>query len=35
MILKGLEKTDFLHLSAAGYQIWADAISPKLAELMK
>ena len=26
---------DFLHLSTAGYQIWADAISPKLAELMK
>ena len=26
---------DFLHLSAAGYQIWADAIGPKLAELMK
>lgn len=26
---------DFLHLSPAGYQIWADAISPKLAELMK
>lgn len=26
---------DFLHLSAAGYQIWADAISPKVAELMK
>lgn len=26
---------DFLHLSAAGYQIWADAISSKLAELMK
>ncbi len=26
---------DFLHLSAAGYQIWADAFSPKLAELMK
>lgn len=26
---------DFLHLSSAGYQIWADAISPKLAELMK
>ena len=26
---------DFLHLSAAGYQIWADAISPKLADLMK
>ncbi len=26
---------DFLHLSAAGYQIWADAIEPKIAELMK
>lgn len=26
---------DFLHLSPAGYQIWADTISPKLAELMK
>lgn len=26
---------DYLHLSAAGYQIWADAIGPKLAELMK
>ena len=26
---------DYLHLSAQGYQIWADAISPKLAELMK
>ena len=26
---------DFLHLSAAGYEIWADAIAPKLAELMK
>ena len=26
---------DFLHLSPAGYQIWADSISPKLAELMK
>jgi lysophospholipase L1-like esterase len=26
---------DSLHLSPAGYQIWADAISPKLAELMK
>src|ERR1041384_4786410 len=25
----------FLHLSAAGYQIWADAITPKLADLMK
>lgn len=25
---------DYLHLTAAGYQIWADAISPKLAELM-
>ncbi|MCB1279423.1 platelet-activating factor acetylhydrolase IB subunit [Prosthecobacter sp.] len=33
-----LDKTvmpDFLHLSPAGYQIWADAIGPKLAELMK
>jgi lysophospholipase L1-like esterase len=26
---------DYLHLTAAGYQIWADAISPTLAELMK
>ena len=26
---------DFLHLTAAGYQIWADAIGPKVAELMK
>lgn len=26
---------DFLHLSSAGYQIWADAIGPKLAELMR
>ncbi len=26
---------DFLHLSEAGYQIWADAIGPKLVELMK
>lgn len=26
---------DYLHLTAEGYQIWADAISPKLAELMK
>lgn len=26
---------DYLHLSAAGYQIWADAIGPKLAELMR
>jgi lysophospholipase L1-like esterase len=26
---------DFLHLSPKGYQIWADAISPKLKELMK
>jgi lysophospholipase L1-like esterase len=26
---------DSLHLSAKGYHIWADAISPKLAELMK
>ena len=26
---------DFLHPSAAGYQIWADAITPKVTELMK
>jgi lysophospholipase L1-like esterase len=26
---------DFLHLTAKGYQIWADAIGPKLAEVMK
>ena len=26
---------DFLHLSESGYQIWADAIGDKLAELMK
>jgi lysophospholipase L1-like esterase len=26
---------DFLHPSEAGYQIWADAITPKLTELMK
>ena len=26
---------DYLHLSAKGYQIWSDAITPKLAELMK
>ncbi len=26
---------DFLHLSPAAYQIWADAIAPKLAELTK
>ncbi|MEA3207042.1 MAG: hypothetical protein QOE70_99 [Chthoniobacter sp.] len=26
---------DLLHLTPAGYQIWADAIAPKLAELMK
>ncbi len=26
---------DFLHLSAKGYQIWADAISPSLEKLMK
>lgn len=26
---------DFLHLTPAGYQIWADAIGPKLAELTK
>lgn len=26
---------DFLHLSTTGYQIWADAIGPKLAQLMQ
>ena len=26
---------DFLHLSTKGYQIWADAITPKVTELMK
>jgi lysophospholipase L1-like esterase len=26
---------DFLHLSPAGYQIWADAMQPKLNELLK
>lgn len=26
---------DFLHLSPKGYDIWAEAISPKIAELMK
>jgi lysophospholipase L1-like esterase len=26
---------DFLHLSPAGYQIWAEAITPKLSELTK
>jgi lysophospholipase L1-like esterase len=26
---------DFLHLTPAGYQIWADSIGPKLAELTK
>lgn len=26
---------DFLHLSAAGYKIWADSIQDKLAELLK
>ena len=26
---------DFLHLSSAGYQIWADTITPKIRELMK
>ena len=26
---------DFLHLSPQGYQVWADALGPKVAELMK
>ncbi|MBI5802780.1 MAG: GDSL family lipase [Verrucomicrobia bacterium] len=33
--LKAEIMPDFLHLSKAGYQIWADAITPKLAELTK
>ena len=33
--LKAEIMPDFLHLSEKGYQIWADAISSKLAELMK
>ena len=33
-LTKGISP-DFLHLSAAGYQIWADAIAPSLATLMK
>lgn len=34
-VLKAEIMPDFLHLSKAGYQIWADAITPKLAELAK
>ena len=34
-VLKAEIMPDFLHLSEKGYQIWADAISSKLAELMK
>ena len=34
-VLKAEIMPDFLHLSKAGYQIWADAITPKLAELTK
>jgi lysophospholipase L1-like esterase len=26
---------DFLHLSKNGYQIWADAITPTLEEMLK
>jgi beta-glucosidase len=33
--LPGEIMPDYLHLSAKGYQIWADAIEPKLAELLK
>jgi lysophospholipase L1-like esterase len=25
---------DYLHLSVAGYQIWADAITPTLTEML-
>ena len=34
-VLKAEIMPDFLHLSKAGYQIWADAIAPRLAELTK
>jgi lysophospholipase L1-like esterase len=34
-VLKAEIMPDFLHLSEKGYQIWADAIAAKLAELMK
>ena len=34
-VLKAEIMPDFLHLSKAGYQIWADSITPKLAELAK
>lgn len=33
-ILPGDVMPDYLHLSPKGYQIWADAIEPKLAELL-
>ena len=33
-ILPGDIMPDYLHLSEKGYQIWADAIEPKLAELL-
>jgi lysophospholipase L1-like esterase len=28
-------RPDFVHPTSAGHQIWADAITPKLVELMK
>jgi len=33
--LSAAEMPDFLHLSPAGYEIWADAIAPTLGELMQ
>jgi lysophospholipase L1-like esterase len=33
-MLSGEIMPDYLHLSPAGYQIWADAIDPKLKELL-
>jgi lysophospholipase L1-like esterase len=33
-VLPGEIMPDYLHLSPKGYQIWADAIEPKLAELL-
>jgi lysophospholipase L1-like esterase len=32
--LEGSIMPDYLHLSPAGYEIWAKAIEPKVAELM-
>ncbi len=34
-VLRKEVTTDFVHLSSTGYQIWADAITPELAELFR